>query len=171
MIGGNKSKDSLTFTPPHTADGRNPIPNHRLDVKKTLVKIYGDQLPTSLNWWVCRISEPSTVSKKIGMNLEINYQPQLVSRISSINSIKKKQNKPIRPESSEWTAEPPWNWGRVPLQGQAAGVACAVSLQQNTVVCLGGRGRFFIFLNLFVVIYVKFGATKRNPTFGLMGGL
>ena len=46
------------------------------------------------------------------------------------------------------------------VTGQAAGVACAVSLQQNTVVCLGGRDVFFF--KPFVVIYVKFWSYKKK---------
>ena len=46
-----------------------PFPtNHRLDVSKTLVN-NGLIAATHLNWWVCRISEPSTV----GFTIKINH--------------------------------------------------------------------------------------------------
>ena len=54
-----------------------------------------------------------------------------------------------------WTINPPLpETEACTVTGQAAGVACAVSLQQNTVVCLGGRDVFVFFLP-FGVIYVK----------------
>ena len=97
----------------------------------------------------------------------INYQPpstgefagflnhQQQEKNSTNPSDLKVLNEPLnRPETEACT-----------VTGQAAGVACAVSLQQNTVVCLGGRDVFFFFFGVSYLCEVWSYKKKSNSWF------